>query len=275
MEKHIKEIVKGRPAIDGAGVHLQRVLGIKTIKTFDPFLMLDSFDSLNPDDYIKGFPWHPHRGIETVTYLIEGSMDHEDSLGNKDTIKPRESQWMTGGSGILHQEMPQASKRMLGFQLWINLPQKDKMAQPGYNSLRPNQEIKTIEEDNATINIISGRYKDINGFKPNYVKATILDIELKQNSKFVYDAPIDENTFVFIIENPAIIDNEKIDVKSAVLFSDGDQLTVESTEKPLRFALFHGRPLNEEIVWGGPIVMNTQEELDLAFNELQDGTFLK
>lgn len=275
MEKHILEIVKGRAAVDGAGVNLQRVLGIKTIKTFDPFLMLDSFDSTDPNDYIKGFPWHPHRGIETVTYLISGSMEHQDSIGNKGLIAPHESQWMTGGSGILHQEMPQAAERMLGFQLWINLPKKDKMTTPAYNSLSLNKEIKLVEEDNAKVYVLSGNYKDTKGFQPEYVNATILDVALEANSEFIYSVPANENSFIFTIENEAIIDNQDIEVKSAVLFGEGDTIKVKSKDKPLRFAIFHAIPLKEEIVWGGPIVMNTQEDLDLAFKELEDGTFLK
>ena len=175
MDRKIKKIVKGQHTVDGAGVHLVRVLGYRDTKEFDPFLMLDSFDSKNPNDYNKGFPFHPHRGIETITYLIEGSMEHEDSLGNKGTIHPGESQWMTAGSGIMHQEMPIASDRMLGVQIWLNLPQKDKMVKPEYFEIKQDMMGK-INIPEGSVQVISGSYKGINGVAPHYHNATLYDI---------------------------------------------------------------------------------------------------
>ncbi|MEG0283588.1 MAG: pirin family protein [Erysipelotrichales bacterium] len=275
MERKIKRIVEGKPAVDGAGVHLNRVLGINTLKDFDPFLMLDSFDSTNPNDYIKGFPWHPHRGIETVTYLVSGSMEHEDSLGNKGTIKPHQSQWMSAGSGIMHQEMPQASDRMLGFQLWINMAADKKMDPPAYNDLSSDNYIKTIVCDDCVVNLISGQYEGESAFSPSFVKATILDIDLKANKEFIYEINKYETAFVFLIEGEALIDNQDIKEKSAVLLEGGDVIKVKTKDKPLRFALLHALPLNETVAWGGPIVMNYKEELDLAFEQLDKGTFIK
>src|SRR5690606_24322361 len=156
------QVVRGQHAVDGAAVRVRRVLGYRTIKDFDPFLMLDGFDSKDPQDYIKGFPWHPHRGIETVTYLVKGEIEHGDSLGNKGVIGDLQCQWMTAGSGIIHQEMPQAAERMLGCQLWVNLPKKDKMTQPAYRDIRP-EDVAMVPEDNATVRVLSGSYRNNEG----------------------------------------------------------------------------------------------------------------
>ena len=170
------QIVRGQHAIDGAGVHLRRVLGLRTVKDFDPFLMLDGFDSTNPEDYIKGFPWHPHRGIETVTYLLKGDIEHGDSLGNQGFIRDLECQWMTAGSGIIHQEMPQVAEKMLGCQLWVNLPGKDKMTQPAYRDIKQ-QDVSVVQENNATVRVLSGNYRDNHGaVKGEYVKVQYLDV---------------------------------------------------------------------------------------------------
>ena len=227
--RKIKKLTTGQRTIDGAGVHLVRVLGHDTVMDYDPFLMLDSFDSHNPTDYIKGFPIHPHRGIETISYLVQGEMTHQDSLGNKGTIRSGESQWMTAGSGIMHQEMPQASKHMLGVQLWLNLPQKEKMTDPTYFDITGNMPTKT-----------------------------------------------EDNVFIFLIEGNAIIDGTNIPEKTAVLFSEGDEISVSAeSDKQLRFMFCSAKPLKEPVSWGGPIVMNTREELNEAFKELDKGTFIK
>lgn len=273
--RKIKRISQGHDAIDGAGVYLRRVLGYKTAEDFDPFLMLDSFDSLDPKDYINGFPFHPHRGIETVTYLISGSMEHQDSLGNKGMIKPGGSQWMNSGSGIMHAEMPQASDYMLGFQLWINLPKEEKMSNPTYHELNIGEEIKMVQDDLAKINVISGEYKGTKGFSPKYVQATILDIELEAKSTFTYTFNKEENAFVFLIKNDLVIDQQTVHEKDAVLLQDGDTIEVKSLDKPARFALLHALPLKESIAWNGPIVMNTEEEIKQAMKDLNEGTFIK
>ena len=274
-KRKIKKMVQGQRTIDGAGVHLVRVLSNRTVEEFDPFLMLDSFDSENPKDYIAGFPTHPHRGIETVTYLIEGEIDHEDSMGNKGKIRAHESQWMTAGSGIMHQEMPQKSERMLGFQLWLNLPQKDKMTNPAYNTLE-RKDIPQIEEEYATIRVLSGNYHaKAQGFEPKYVQADIWDIDLKPNQSFTIDTIPSNTAFLFLMQGGLSVDDQIIPNKTAVLFGEGDCIEVRAGDEGARFAYFSGARLNESIAWGGPIVMNTREELSKAFEELEAGTFIK
>lgn len=197
--RSVIKTVTGNPAIDGAGVHLVRVLGNSTTRDFDPFLMLDAFDSTNPKDYTAGFPMHPHRGIETVTYLIKGTMTHKDSLGNAGKITDGACQWMTAGSGILHEEMPLASERMLGLQLWINLPTKDKMTDPHYNSIEADM-IPLVNEDGAEVRVLSGEYKGQNGaMKPQFVQATYLDINLQPNQSLTIPTRAQETAFAYIL----------------------------------------------------------------------------
>jgi hypothetical protein len=274
-ERLIRQKVQGNAAIDGAGVHLVRVLGHDTLYDFDPFLMLDSFDSYNPDDYIKGFPTHPHRGIETITYLVEGEIRHEDSLGNKGKIQSGQSQWMTAGSGILHQEMPQATPRILGLQFWLNLPQKEKMTEPKYFDIAGDM-IGVAQEEGAVIRVIAGRYKDVYGAKAPHINTTLYDVSLNRGCAIHIPVKEDETAFVFLLEGDGIVAGEEISAKTAVLLSDGDFITVSSMEnKDLRFIFAMAKPLNEPISWGGPIVMNTKEELQKAFQELHEGTFIK
>src|SRR5665647_2325180 len=194
------QIVRGQHTVDGAGVHLRRVLGLNTVEDFDPFLMLDGFDSTNPNDYIKGFPWHPHRGIETITYLIEGDIEHGDSLGNKGSILNGECQWMTAGSGIIHQEMPKPAKRLLGVQLWLNLPAKDKMTAPKYNGLS-SKDIPLIDEGDVKIHIISGTYKEnLGALKGDFVKPLYLDVEINKGVEWSLKTEKDSTLFVYIIQ---------------------------------------------------------------------------
>lgn len=280
------QIIRGTQAIDGAGVHLRRVLGLRNTKDFDPFLMLDGFDSTNPEDYIKGFPWHPHRGIETITYLINGDIEHGDSLGNKGTIRDQECQWMTAGSGIIHQEMPQVSERMLGCQLWLNLPAKDKMAHPAYGDITKDK-VTLVTEENATVRILAGTYKGKNGaFEGKYVKVKYLDISLAPNSTWQYsETPNDETLFVYLLDGTLAVDETLSDFEDkacAVLFTSSnvneaanDTVIVKSGDQGARFLLLAAKPLKEPIAWGGPIVMNTRQELEQAFEELDNGTFLK
>lgn len=274
-ERTVKKLVRGQPTVDGAGVHLVRVLGNGTVEDFDPFLMLDSFDSENPDDYTKGFPQHPHRGIETVTYLISGEIDHEDSLGNKGRIGPGQSQWMTAGSGIIHQEMPQAAKRMLGFQLWINLPREDKMTDPLYFDIRED-DIGQTTIDTATVRVISGEFKGVRGAQPHFIQATLLDVSLPVGKTVTLPTKAGENVFAFLIEGNAVIGGDEIAEKTAVLFGEGDGISVTApADKPARFIFFSGKPLGEPVAWGGPIVMNTREELKQAFADLDEGNFIR
>jgi len=282
----VKQIVRGQHAIDGAGVRLRRVLGLRTTKDFDPFLMLDGFDSLDPTDYIKGFPWHPHRGIETLTYLIEGEIEHGDSLGNSGTIGNLECQWMTAGSGIIHQEMPKASKRMLGCQIWLNLSAKDKMTLPAYGDITHHR-VPVVEEDQAVVRIVAGTYKGKAGaFEGQYVKVRYLDVKLAPDSTWNFsEAPNSETLFVYLLDGTLATNENLSDFEEkacAILFSASDQseneieeVTVKAGKQGARFVLLAAKPLREPIAWGGPIVMNTQAELQHAFEELDNRTFIK
>lgn len=273
--REIMKTVRGQRAVDGAGVSLVRVLGNRDVYDFDPFLMLDSFDSTDPADYIAGFPWHPHRGIETITYLINGKIEHMDSLGNKGTIESGESQWMTAGSGILHQEMPIAADRMLGFQLWLNLPKAEKMAEPAYLGITQDN-IPVIESDRAKVRVLSGGYGGVSGVLPRHIQAGILDVSLPKGERLTLPTKPEETVFAFLILGDAVIDAHLISEKTAVLFGAGDSVSIEATpDRDLRFILFSGKALHEPVAWGGPIVMNTREELDLAFEELRNGSFIK
>ena len=271
--REILKLIRGKRAVDGAGVSLVRVLGNETVEEFDPFLMLDSFDSTDPNDYIAGFPIHPHRGIETVTYLISGRIDHKDSLGNSGTISGGECQWMTAGSGIMHEEMPKPSDRMLGFQLWLNLPAKDKMCEPAYNAIS-REDMPSINENGAEIAVISGNFKTLQGFKPKYIDATILDVKLGKGKSIELETK-NETVFVFLINGDAVIGGKRIAEKTAVLFGDGDFISVNAPDDgECRFIFYSGSTLKEPVAWGGPIVMNTQKELREAFNELRNGSFI-
>lgn len=277
MERNVQALVQGSRAVDGAGVRLVRVLGRDTIKAFDPFLMLDAFDSTNPNDYTKGFPWHPHRGIETVTYLIKGNILHEDSLGNKGDIVNGCCQWMTAGSGILHQEMPQASPRMLGLQLWLNLPASAKMAMPMYHDIRTEQ-VPEVTQSGAVVRVIAGHFGGVAGAaQGDHVAMTMLDVHLDPDAAFYLDTPRDETAFAYLFSGDGSFGGErqKVSEKTAALFTPGERLSVAAGEKGLRMVLCVARPLRESVAWGGPIVMNTREELQLAFDELDRGTFIK
>ncbi|MGB2578779.1 hypothetical protein AAIR98_000698 [Elusimicrobium simillimum] len=278
-KRKVAKLVTGTATQDGAGVKLTRVLSRPDVKDFDPFLMLDAFDSKNPDDYTKGFPWHPHRGIETVTYLVEGDIEHGDSMGNKGSINDGCCQWMTAGSGIIHQEMPKPAPHMLGLQLWINLPKKDKMTAPAYRDIR-SEMIPVIKEDGAVIRVIAGEYKGKKGAtKGDYVKATYLDVKLESNALWEIDTNPDETVFVYLLQGDAVFEEESstqyIPAKTAVLMTYGDNMYVKAGDKGARFVLLAAKPLKEDVAWGGPIVMNTREELQNAFEELDNGTFIK
>jgi quercetin 2,3-dioxygenase len=278
--RKVKKIFTERPTVEGAGVNLKRVFANAEIPQFDPFLMLDHFGSSNPDDYIAGFPWHPHRGIETVTYMIEGEVEHGDSLGNSGKIKSGDIQWMTAGSGIIHQEMPKAYiGTMKGLQLWVNLPKAEKMTEPRYRDLNANNVPEINPAQGITVKIISGQYngtpgaaQDIAG-NPNY-----FDITIDSGLSFEYKIASLLNAFAFVIEGKGGFDDEgtKCSEGQCALFDKGDKISITAADsKKLRFILVSGKPLNEPVAWGGPIVMNTQEELRTAFNELDNGTFIK
>lgn len=271
----IARIVKGTPAVDGAGVKLTRVLGGNTIEDFDPFLMLDSFDSTNPPDYLRGFPTHPHRGIETITYLVEGTLAHQDSLGNKGLITPGACQWMTAGRGTLHQEMPQEAERFLGLQLWLNLPAAKKMTEPKYFDIQP-EDVGVAHDSCATVRVISGSYEGVDGVKPHHIQATLLDVRLKEGQSIEIPVKEEETVFIFTLLGDVMVEGEIFNQKTALLMKDGDQVEVSALPgQTARFILASAPALNEPVAWGGPIVMNTREELQQAFSELRAGTFIK
>jgi len=275
--RNIIKTVKGHPTIDGAGVHLIRVLGPDDVGDIDPFLMLDAFDSKDPNDYIKGFPFHPHRGIETITYLIKGRIDHEDSLGNSGTIHEGESQWMTAGKGILHEEMPKKSDRLFGLQIWLNIPQNDKMCEPAYFDISKDM-IKKVAIPQGNIKVISGSYEDIEGVKTNHTQATIFDISLNPEKELEIPINKDKTLFIYLFEGDGYFgksEDNYVENRTVAIFGEGETFYGKSGEEGVRFMLFAGKPLNEPIAWGGPIVMNTDEELATAFEELRKGTFIK
>jgi len=276
MQRNIRKIIKGMHTQDGAGVKLTRVLGARDVRDIDPFLMLDAFDSTNPKDYIKGFPWHPHRGIETFTYLISGNIEHQDSLGNKGVLSDNEAQWMTAGSGIIHQEMPKEADRMLGLQLWINLPRVNKMVPPAYWDIKA-KDILELKKADQSIRIISGELEGLKPvIQPKYVQARILDVHLDANAKFILPTPSDKTVFLYLFEGllTNLTDQNSVRDHSVALFEKGEEVALEAKVQS-RFILFEGLPLNEPVAFGGPIVMNTREELEQAFQELDEGTFIR
>ncbi|MDR1608196.1 MAG: pirin family protein [Deltaproteobacteria bacterium] len=273
--RQVIDSVKGHPTVDGAGVHLVRVLGTRTVELFDPFLMLDSFDSHDPNDYLKGFPFHPHRGIETITYLLEGSMEHQDSLGNKGYVNSGESQWMTAGSGIMHQEMPVAGDWMLGVQIWLNLPKVKKMTQPAYFDIKKDM-IPLVKTSFGEVRVLSGEYDGQLGVKPPYIQATLLDLLIKVGQTAQIPCKSAETAFIFQILGDSEIGGVIYKEKTAVLFGPGESVEVKAVgPKEARFLFFQAPPLKEPVSWGGPIVMNTDAELKVAYKELESGLFIK
>ncbi|MFZ2196544.1 MAG: pirin family protein [Thermodesulfovibrionales bacterium] len=296
--RKIRKVFKSKPTLEGAGVHLRRVFGNSEVPLFDPFLMLDDFRNTDPNKYIKGFPWHPHRGIETITYVLKGDVEHGDSMGNKGVITSGDMQWMTAGSGIIHQEMPQGDHdgAMEGFQLWANLPRSSKMMAPRYRDIKSSQVPEVVTKSGAKIKVICGTVEGRQGpvmdivIEPEY-----LDVSLPAHSEFVHQTPRGHTVFAYVIGGKGVFCNEKnpfaydvlgenyFDMKrdpyihngTAVLFDDGDQVAVSAEGEPVRFLLISGRPIKEPVAWYGPIVMNTEEELEVAFEEYRNGTFIK
>ena len=275
MNRQVQQQIKGFLTQDGAGVNLVRVLGNQTSRVFDPILMLDSFDSQNPEDYTAGFPMHPHRGIETISYVVQGQMEHRDSLGYSDTISDGEVQWMTAGSGIMHEEMIPETNRLLGVQLWLNLPQTDKMTSPAYYSIKKEM-IQQIDVEGGSIRLLAGNYKNYSGYQGKYLPLDYYDIRLDSESEITIDTDIDRSVMLFTLSGEAVIAGTHITEKTAVKLTKGDQVSLYNPGKKQNNILFISSiTLNESISWGGPIVMNTQEELEKAFAELRAGTFLK
>ncbi len=274
MERKIKQQVRGYRTKDGAGVSLVRVLGNDTIQEYDPILMLDSFDSTNPDDYTAGFPMHPHRGIETISYVYRGFMTHKDSLGNEDTIGDGEVQWMTAGSGIMHEEKLPAAERMLGVQLWLNLPSKDKMAPPAYHSIK-NSEIEEIELENGKLRLLAGEYEGRKGYQSKYLPLNYYDVHLNPTASVIMNIENERSVMLFTLLGDAYIGGELVKGKTAVKLTSGDQVEIKATEEKAQVLFISSKRLDESVVWGGPIVMNTKEELNKAFDDLKKGTFIQ
>jgi redox-sensitive bicupin YhaK (pirin superfamily) len=294
----IKRIVEAQPTTEGAGVRLRRAFGFGTTSDFDPFLLFDDFRNENPDDYLAGFPWHPHRGIETITYVLAGTVDHGDSLGNRGTLGTGDVQWMTAGSGIMHQEMPEGDPagRMHGFQLWANLPRSLKMTAPRYQDV-PSGEIPEVTDDDGTrVRVVCGDFWGKMGpvegvaADPRY-----LDVWVEPGRRKMLPVETSRHAFAYVFEGsgsfrdasePREVATEVTDPaggagleltgnRSLILFDTGDEVTVQAGPKGIRFLLVSGKPIGEPVAWRGPIVMNTNEELQRAYAELQGGTFIK
>jgi redox-sensitive bicupin YhaK (pirin superfamily) len=274
-------VVKSRATIEGAGVHLHRAIGLGPPELTDPFLLLDDFRSDVPEQYRRGFPWHPHRGIETITYVLRGEVDHGDSLGNQGAIAPGDVQWMTAGSGIIHQEMPRgdANGAMYGFQLWANLPAANKMMDPRYRGVLATDIPEVTDEDGVGIKIIAGTAAGVTGPVRDVVTAPeYLDVMVPAGKTFGRHTPRGHTVFAYVIGGEGSFDDKRqvqIGDGHLVLFGDGDTVSIAAGAEPVRFLLISGKPIGEPIAWGGPIVMNTEQELEVAFEELKRGTFIK
>jgi hypothetical protein len=293
----IRRIIESKPTIEGAGVRLRRAFGFGNTGDFDPFLLLDDFRNDNPDDYRAGFPWHPHRGIETITYVLNGTVEHGDSLGNRGLLGAGDVQWMTAGRGILHQEMPQGDTRgrMHGFQLWANLPSSLKMTAPRYQDIAARDIPEATDDDGSRVRVICGRFWGEQGpvdgvaADPRYLDVWVPPLRRKRLA-----VETTSNAFAYVFDGSGTFRDasdprpvrteaipgasepaEAVGNRSLVLFDRGDEVVVEAGEAGIRFLLVSGRPIEEPVAWYGPIVMNTRAELEQAYAELQDGTFIK
>ena len=294
----IKRLVKARPTVEGAGVRLRRAFGFGTTSEFDPFLLLDDFRNERPEDYLAGFPWHPHRGIETITYVLAGSVEHGDSMGNHGVIGSGDVQWMTAGSGIIHQEMPKGEHdgRMHGFQLWANLPSSLKMTAPRYQEVQAADIPEVREDDGTRVRVVCGDYRGTAGPVDRIAARPIyLDVSVPAGKRRSLPVETTRHAFAYVFggagkfcnaSGPLSVPTEGVgwtdmtppvaaDDRSLVLFDSGDEVTVQAGEDGVRFLLISGEPLKEPVAWYGPIVMNTQAQLRQAFEELEQGTFLK
>jgi redox-sensitive bicupin YhaK (pirin superfamily) len=294
----VKRIVEATPTLEGAGVKLRRAFGFGETTEFDPFLLFDDFRNDRPADYMAGFPWHPHRGIETITYVLAGTVNHNDSLGNSGALGAGDVQWMTSGSGILHQEMPQgdANGRMHGFQLWANLPAQLKMTKPRYQDVQAREVPEVTDDDGTRVRIVCGDFWGKTGpvdgiaADPRY-----LDVSVPPGVRKVLPVELERHAFAYVFEGSGTfrdasapfgvltekdgpvetVAREQTGNRSLVLFDRGDEVVVQAGEQGIRFLLVSGRPIEEPVAWYGPIVMNTQQELRQAVSELQAGTFIK
>ena len=276
MLRKVTEQVRGFRTQDGAGVSLVRVLGNQTTDAYDPFLMLDAFDSTDPADYTAGFPMHPHRGIETVTFLSKGTIVHEDHLGSKAAIHDGEAQWLTAGAGAFHSEMPQSSERMLGVQLWLNIPAKQKMtAAPFYHGII-NSEIQEFPLKAGKLRLIAGNYEGHAGIQGKYLPLDFYDIHLDAHGSVALDVPGEnKSAMVFTLEGAATVCGTTVPSKTAAKLGNGDTVTIEAGDEPIEILFMCSERLNEPVAWYGPVVMNTREELIQAFTEIDNGSFIR
>ncbi len=296
--RSVQRLVKAKPTLEGAGVHLRRAFGFGNTTDFDPFLLLDDFRNERPEDYLAGFPWHPHRGIETITYVLAGSVEHQDSAGNRGVISAGDVQWMTAGSGIMHQEMPKGDRdgRMHGFQLWANLPSSLKMSAPRYQEVKARDIPIVTDDDGTNVRIVCGSYAGVKGPVEDVAADPIyIDVQVPAGKRKTLRVETTRNAFAYVFAGegkfcnasaPLAVPTEsaswtdatppsQADNRTLVLFGGGDEISVQAGDSGVRFLLVSGKPLKEPVAWYGPIVMNTQAELQLAFEELQRGTFLK
>ncbi len=294
----IKRLIKAKPTLEGAGVHLRRAFGFGNTSDFDPFLLLDDFRNERPEDYMAGFPWHPHRGIETITYVLAGTVEHADSIGNRGAIASGDIQWMTAGRGIIHQEMPKGDHkgRMHGFQLWANLPSALKMTAPRYQEVKSADISEVTDDDGTKARIICGSFWGAKGPVEGIAADPVyIDVSVPPGKRKTLPVETKSHAFAYVFAGsgkfcnasiPLAVPTESVgwldtsppveaDNRSLVLFDRGDEVTVQAGEEGIRFLLISGKPLEEPVAWYGPIVMNTQEQLQQAFEELQRGTFLK
>jgi len=276
-DRKILGVHPSKPTVEGAGVRLYRAFGHDEAKRMDPFLMLDDFHSGDPDDYMAGFPWHPHRGFETVTYMVTGAMEHTDNLGNRGVIRDGDVQWMTAGSGIIHQEKPlRAEGFMQGFQLWVNLPRAHKMTAPRYRGITADQ-IPEVKVGGSTVKVIAGRLNGVEGpVRDLFVDIEYLDVALAPGAEFSHETDESWTAFAYTFKGVAGFSGSRpIKAYNLVELGAGDKIKAEAGPRGARFLLASGKPLGEPIAWRGSVVMNTQVELDQAYKELREGTFTK
>ena len=272
----VKQIIKAMAVTEGAGVTVHRTIGTPALKNLDPFLMLDLFHSDDPDDYIAGFPDHPHRGFNTFTYMLDGHMQHQDSMGNKGDLGPGGAQWMKAASGVIHSEMPQQSSGMMrGFQLWINLPAEQKMSTPAYQDFS-SESFPVVENEGSRVKILSGEYNGQHGpVDDPYTRMQFLDVTLDENNTFTHRLDNSLQGFIYVFEGDATLSGTALPQHSFAVLGEGDTLEIKAGTNGARFIMVVGNPIGEPIVQYGPFVMNTREEIDLAFTDFRDGKLVR
>ena len=274
--RKVTQLVRAQEVTEGAGVQVYRTLGTPACRHLDPFLMLDQFSTNNPDDYIAGFPEHPHRGFNTLTYMLDGHMEHRDSMGNRGDLEPGDAQWMKAGSGVIHSEMPrQISGRMRGFQLWINLPAREKMSPPAYQNIRAEM-IPAISAQGVQVTLLAGEYAGRQGpLSDPHTSVQYLDIVLEPGNIFAHQLPVDHAAFIYLFEGSARLAGTMLPAQHLAILDSGEQLSVQAGGDGARFLLISGKPIREPVVQQGPFVMNTHEEIEQAYADYRDGRLVQ